>query len=89
MSVKVMDCVELTVERERYAKEGVHKGMQGVIWEEQEKDGSWLVLFPRYGEKPDIADLCIAEGDLSLLPNGMNARINEEIEAEFNTPGNK
>ena len=42
-----------------YAKEGVHKRMQGVIWEEQEKDGSWLVLFPRYGEKADIADLCI------------------------------
>lgn len=39
-------------------REGVHKRMQGVIWEEQEKDGSWLVLFPRYGEKADIADLC-------------------------------
>ena len=40
MSVKIMDCVELTVEKECYAKEGVHKRMQGVIWEKQEKDGS-------------------------------------------------
>ena len=29
MSVKIMDCVELTVEKECYAKEGVHKRMQG------------------------------------------------------------
>lgn len=89
MTVKIMDCVELTVEKECYAKEGVHKRMQGVIWEEQEKDGSWLVLFPRYGEKADIADLCIEEEDLSLLPNGMDAKIKEEIEARFDGPGNK
>ncbi len=81
--MKMMDCVEVTQEKAKYTKYGVHKGMQGVIWEKQEKDGSWLVLFPRYGEKADIADLCIEEENLSLLPNGMNARINEEIEAKF------
>ena len=26
-----MDCVEVIVEKEKYAKEGVHKGMQGWI----------------------------------------------------------
>ena len=31
MSVKIMDCVELTVEKECYAKDGVHKRMQGWI----------------------------------------------------------
>lgn len=55
--MKMMDCVELTVEKNQYAKEGVHKGMQGVIWESERKDGCWVVLFPQCGEKEDIADL--------------------------------
>lgn len=29
--MKYLDCVEIIVEKEKYAKEGVHKGMQGVI----------------------------------------------------------
>ena len=29
--MKEMDCVEVLVEKERYAKHGVHKGMQGWI----------------------------------------------------------
>jgi len=84
--MKLMDCVELTVERNEYAKEGVHKGMQGVIWEAESKDGAWVVLFPQYGEKEDIADLYINEEDLRLLPNGMDARINEQIKAQFDAP---
>ena len=84
--MKLMDCVELTVERNEYAKEGVHKGMQGVIWEAESKDGAWVVLFPQCGEKEDIADLYINEEDLRLLPNGMDARINEQIKAKFDAP---
>ena len=84
--MKLMDCVELTVERNEYAKEGVHKGMQGVIWEAESKDGAWVVLFPQYGEKEDIADLYINEEDLRLLPDGMDARINEQIKAKFDEP---
>ena len=86
--MKLMDCVELTVERNEYAKEGVHKGMQGVIWEAESKDGAWVVLFPQYGEKEDIADLYINEEDLRLLPNGMDARINEQIKAKFESSEN-
>ena len=81
--MKQYDRVVLTVEKEKYAKEGVHKGMQGVIWDDIFKDGCWLVLFPQYGEKPDIADLYIQEEDLRLLPDGMDAKINEEIKARF------
>ena len=81
--MKEMDCVEVIVEKEKYAKEGVHKGMQGVIWDDIFKDGCWLVLFPQYGEKPDIADLYIKEEDLLLLPDGMDARTNEKIKAQF------
>ena len=81
--MKMMDCVELIVEKGKYAKEGVHKGMQGVIWEPECKDGCWVVLFPQYGDKEDIADLYIHEEDLILLPEGMDARVNERIKAQF------
>ena len=84
--MKLMDCVELIVEKNKYAKEGVHKGMQGVIWEPERKDGAWVVLFPQYGEKEDIADLYISEEDLRLLPDGMDAKINEQIKAMFDNP---
>lgn len=36
--MKMMDCVEVMVEKDSYAKEGVHKGMQGVVWEKEPKD---------------------------------------------------
>ena len=81
--MKLMDCVELIVEKNQYAKEGVHKGMQGVIWDSERKDGAWVVLFPQYGEKEDIADLYINEEDLRLLPDGMDPKINEQIKAKF------
>ena len=55
--MKMMDCVEVIVEKDSYAKEGVHKGMQGIIWEDEPKDGCWVVLFPQCGDKEDIADL--------------------------------
>ena len=80
--MKMMDCVELIVEKGKYAKEGVHKGMQGVIWEPECKDGCWVVLFPQYGDKEDIADLYIHEEDLILLPEGMDARVNGRIKAQ-------
>ncbi len=78
-----LDPVELVAEKEKYAKEGVHKGMQGVIWDERKIDGFWLVNFPSYGENADIADIAIKEEDLILLPNGMDAKINEKIKQLF------
>ena len=82
--MKYLDCVEVIVEKEKYAKHGVHKGMQGVIWLEECIDGEWDVYFTQYGEKEDIAEISIKEEDLMLLPNGMDARINEQIKAKFN-----
>ena len=79
--MKMMDCVELIVEKSKYAKEGVHKGMQGVIWEPECKNGCWVVLFPQYGDKEDIADLYISEDDLKIIPV-MDARVNEHIKAQ-------
>ena len=79
----MMDCVEVIVEKEKYVKDGVHKGMQGWICLEQRTEGWWLVNFPQYGENPDIAEISIKEEDLILLPNGMDARINERIKVEW------
>ncbi len=85
--MKMMDCVEVIVEKARYAKEGVHKGMQGVIFEEEKLHGYWIVLFPQYGDKEDIAYTGILEEDLKLLPNGFDAKLNERIKAQFDENG--
>ena len=45
-----------------------------------------MVNFPQYGEHDDIATLDIKEEDLRLLPDGMDARINEEIKGKFDAP---
>ena len=81
--MKYLDCVEVTVEKEKSAKHGVHKGMQGVIWVEESIDGEWDVNFPQYGEKEDIAEISISEKDLILLPKGMDAKVNERIKTKF------
>ena len=80
--MKEMDCVEVIVEKECYVKEGVHKGMQGWICDPNNIDGSWLVNFPQYGDKQDIATIDIEETDLKLVPR-MEAKKNERIRALF------
>ena len=57
--MKMMDCVEVIVEKDKYVKDGVHKGMQGWICLEDNSNGTWLVNFPQYGEKDDIAEISI------------------------------
>lgn len=84
--MKEMDCVEVTVEKDKYARDGVHKGMQGWICDSRNIDDSWLVNFPQYGEKENIATIAVKEKDLLLLPNGMNAKVNEQIRARFENP---
>lgn len=80
--MKMMDCVEVVVEKKTYARDGVHLGMQGWICLEQRTEGYWLVNFPQYGEKDDIAEISIKEEDLKLIPV-MNAIVNEQIKAQF------
>ncbi len=74
--------VELIVEKECYAKEGVHKGMQGWICLDDLSSGALLVNFPQYGENEDIATISIKETDMKLIPR-MDAKINEKIRALF------
>ena len=80
--MKEMDCVEVIVEKECYTKDGVHRGMQGWICLEQRTDGYWLINFPQYGEKDDIAEISMKETDLKLIPR-MDAKKNERIRALF------
>jgi len=80
--MKELDNVEVVVEKEKYAKEGVHKGMYGWICYDTCVDGSWLVNFPQYGEKDDIATISIHEDDMKVVPI-MYARRNEEIREQF------
>lgn len=80
--MKEMDCVEVIVEKEKYAKEGVHKGMQGWICYDKKVSGYWLVNFLQYGAKSDIATLDVKEEDLKIIPV-MHAIINEQIKAQF------
>ena len=84
--MKEMDCVEVIVEKDEYAEEGVHKGMQGWICYDVFCDGTWLVNFPQCGEKDDIATLSIREEDMKLVPV-MNAILNEQIKAKFDAAG--
>ncbi|MDO4458759.1 MAG: hypothetical protein Q4C42_01540 [Clostridia bacterium] len=80
--MKFMDVVELIIEDTKYTKDGVHKGMHGWICDPDNINGYYLVCFPRYGEKDDIATIPIKEKDLKVIPI-LYALRNEEIEAEF------
>lgn len=61
------DLVELTVEKEKYAKFGIHKGMRGVVMENYCIDSDYYVIFTDESTAEDIADLCVHEDDLILL----------------------
>ena len=80
--MKMMDCVEVIVEKEKYTAEGVHKGMHGWICLEDHTGSTWLVNFPQCGEKENIAEISIREEDLKLIPV-MYAIRNEKIKAWF------
>ena len=84
--MKMMDCVEVIVEKEKYAEDGVHKGMQGWICYDVFCDGTWLVNFPQCGEKDDIATLSVREEDMKNVLV-MNAILNEQIKAQFDAAG--
>ena len=84
--MKELDCVEVLVEKKAYVREGVHIGMQGWICFDECSDGYWLVNFPQYGAKRDIATISVKEEDLKIIPQ-MDARINEQIKAQFDNSG--
>lgn len=80
--MKEFDCVEVVVEKEMYAKEGVHKGMQGWICHPDVRNGCRLVNFPQMGEREDIATLPIKEEDLKQI-DALHAEMNQQIKAQY------
>lgn len=80
--MKEMDTVRVIVEKEKYAKEGVHKGMYGWICHDECVNGYWLVNFPQCYDKPDIATLSIHKEDMEVV-SIMHAIENEKIKAEW------
>ena len=64
--MKEYDRVELIVEKEKYAKEGVHKGMNGWICDSRKIDGLWLVCFDQKYDY-NIATIEIEENDLVVI----------------------
>lgn len=81
--MKIMDCVEVIAEKDKYAQNRIHKGMQGWICLDDCTNGYWLVNFPQYGEKDDIAEISINEKDMRVI-SSLNAAINEQIMEMFN-----
>ncbi len=65
--MKYLDCVRVIAEKEKYAKCGVHKGMQGVVWDGVCRSGEYSVYFTQRGEKPDIAEMIWKESLLCML----------------------
>lgn len=86
IDMKELDCVEIIAEKKAYVQEGVHIGMQGWICFDECSDGYWLVNFPQYGAKEDIATISVKEEDLKIIPQ-MDARINEQIKSQFDNSG--
>lgn len=80
--MREMDCVEITVENDKYTAEGVHRGMQGWICHDECADGIWLVNFPKCGEKEDIATIGVRETDMKAVPV-MSAAINEYVKCKI------
>lgn len=80
--MKMMDCVELIAEKDKYTKHGVHQGMQGWICLDDNSNGTWLVNFPQCGDKEDIAEISVKEEDLKIIPK-MDASVNEKIKVQF------
>ena len=64
MQLKYLDLVELIVEKEEYAKYGVHKGMFGAIMSEEKIGDKWQVIFSEFFTGKDIADILVHEEDL-------------------------
>ncbi len=81
--MREMDCVEVRLKKRSTQKMVCTKvcragSVTGIVLRDY-----WLVNFPQYGEKDDIAEIPILEEDLVLLPDGMDARVNERIKAQF------
>lgn len=61
------DMVELTVDRPKYKKEGVTKGMHGCVMSNHAIEGCYQIVFSEENTGKDIAEIMISEQDLILI----------------------
>lgn len=64
--MKEYDRVELIVEKEKYAKDDVHKGMDGWICDPRNINGQWLVCFDKADYLPEYPIIPVKEEDLRV-----------------------
>lgn len=64
--MKEYDSVKLTAEKDKYAKDGAHKGMVGWICDPRNINGQWLVCFDG-GETSPFPLLPVKEDDLEVV----------------------
>ena len=65
-SMKEYDRVQLIIEKEEYAKENVHKGMDGWICDHRKINGRWLVCFDKV-DLPEYPIIAVKEEDLKVI----------------------
>lgn len=65
--MKEYDRVVLIVEKEKYAKEDAHKGMDGWICDPRNINGQWLICFDQKFDLPNIATIAVKEEDLKVI----------------------
>lgn len=65
--MKEYDRVELIAEKEKYAKENVHKGMDGWICDSRNINGQWLVCFDNAEDLTEYPVISIKEEDLIVI----------------------
>lgn len=80
--MKEMDNVQVTVDKEKYTEDGVHKEMCGWICDPRSIGGTRLVNFPQCGKKNGIAATSIKEEDMIKDPVP-DAEENERIKAHY------
>lgn len=64
--MKEYDRVKLIVEKEKYAKDGAHKDMEGWICDPRNIDGQWLVCFDEC-ELEQFPTIPVKENDLEVV----------------------
>ncbi len=64
--MKEYDNVELLVDRPRYEREGVKKGMFGVIMSDDMDGDMVYVIFTKFYSGEDIADIAVYKSDLKV-----------------------
>ena len=65
--MKEYDRVELITDKEKYAKEGVFKGMDGWICDPRKIEGDWLVCFDHAEDLPEYPVIEVKEEDLKVI----------------------